>query len=838
MDLHKLVDGNQTIKIVPSIEDTLRATGLNVDLEYDTLQWLGIIKTLWKTWKKSATVENSIETFLQTRPDPHRVALAVIIKCEEFKDCKPKTLPFCIIETLQKWSQRHSILPEESTKLPAFRIATKQRNQHFFSLIVQTYHLSSINDVVLPIVKGIIEEGNYKHACQIVIAMELFDYIAVEDLLFPLILQDKANLIDEYLSQSPSQIKPFLSFMDKLLDKNFNIREYVASYIEKNKINYVHYEKLHYKPLGKLVARLCNKFKIPIETCKNLSKNRTTGGLRYLIHQKYQEHNVSSTVWDDLVKDSLKQNADSAVEFIDLLSDYDKKEALKWAEYLGMPESSYPPGLKDVSSESKEETTEDWDGQANDSQEYYKLTLPTDHIIVVDTAEKFYDMMSSDLVKLKVVSIDCEWKPSFGATQSQVALIQVATYNSVYLIDTLVLNNKQYSSFWYTFYKSFLDNAEIIKLGFGLEQDFREIKASITGLSNIKVKGEGLLDIALLSKSLLSSGLLVPYNIDGVGNSLSSLVQSCFGVPLTKSEQCSNWELRPLRPTQIEYAALDAHILLELYYFLQKLCIEQGINFEEICNDIMLEGKQKSAKKTKVADRIQSSLSNIVAKRSVSQIKFLVDPKLSTLLTYLRYCGIDSIVAPAAMLWHDLVNLAISEERCILLPKLKLSPYNYFPQSSILEVEVSSNAEQMEKVTSHFNIDVTSECSLKRCIYCNGNTLTQLTPNEVQILYSRLTVNHANMNRQNHYDENVNYDDFLSDSDCDEDLYQPDTKAQVTSINTSRGVPIQCEDLGTLNSLRKPAVLCEACGRILWDEEKDLKVARDLISSIKKLSIR
>jgi ribonuclease D len=45
-----------------------------------------------------------------------------------------------------------------------------------------------------------------------------------------------------------------------------------------------------------------------------------------------------------------------------------------------------------------------------------------------------------------------------------------------------------------------------------------------------------------------------PVNSSSKDKGLSELVRLCFGKGLNKSEQCSNWERRPLRYNQLIYA--------------------------------------------------------------------------------------------------------------------------------------------------------------------------------------------------------------------------------------------------------------------------------------------
>ena len=48
-------------------------------------------------------------------------------------------------------------------------------------------------------------------------------------------------------------------------------------------------------------------------------------------------------------------------------------------------------------------------------------------------------------------------------------------------------------------------------------------------------------------------------------SSLSALSQTVFGRPLDKTWQVSDWEQRPLRQAQLDYAAQDAHVCVRLF---------------------------------------------------------------------------------------------------------------------------------------------------------------------------------------------------------------------------------------------------------------------------------
>ena len=80
------------------------------------------------------------------------------------------------------------------------------------------------------------------------------------------------------------------------------------------------------------------------------------------------------------------------------------------------------------------------------------------------------------------------------------------------------------------------------------------------------IRAGGLIDTLRMSRMALALA----------SHSLASLSEHLFGLPLDKRFQSSNWRRRPLTRAQLEYAALDARMVLLVYEELRRLLAEQG----------------------------------------------------------------------------------------------------------------------------------------------------------------------------------------------------------------------------------------------------------------------
>jgi ribonuclease D len=168
--------------------------------------------------------------------------------------------------------------------------------------------------------------------------------------------------------------------------------------------------------------------------------------------------------------------------------------------------------------------------------------------VQVVTDAKYLPKIAAELRKHKVIGFDTETRPSFKKGQSyKLALLQLAIPNKVFLIRThhTGLDDQIISIF---------ENEDILKAGVAIRDDIKALQtiASFTPKSFV--------ELATLSREV---GLEV--------ESVKKLAALMLGFRISKSAQTSNWEAPTLTEKQIEYAATDAWVCLELYGKLSRL---------------------------------------------------------------------------------------------------------------------------------------------------------------------------------------------------------------------------------------------------------------------------
>ncbi len=145
-----------------------------------------------------------------------------------------------------------------------------------------------------------------------------------------------------------------------------------------------------------------------------------------------------------------------------------------------------------------------------------------------------------------IVGFDTETRPSFKKGQVfQVSLLHLAIPGKVFLIR---LNHTGVT----VELAGLFSNPGIIKAGVGIRDD-------IKALQKLKMfHPSGCYDLSMLAKQ---AGLQV--------ESVKKLTALLLGFRISKSAQTSNWEVATFTQKQIEYAATDAWVCLELFHKLR-----------------------------------------------------------------------------------------------------------------------------------------------------------------------------------------------------------------------------------------------------------------------------
>ncbi|XP_020210985.1 Werner syndrome ATP-dependent helicase homolog isoform X1 [Cajanus cajan] len=188
------------------------------------------------------------------------------------------------------------------------------------------------------------------------------------------------------------------------------------------------------------------------------------------------------------------------------------------------------------------------------------------HLVTcTDSAE--FTLLSESLSRTSVVGLDAEWKP-VRRSFPRVSVLQIACGDStVFVLDLLSL---PLSSLWQPL-RELLLSPDIFKLGFGFKQDLVYLSSTFSSHGGFD-KVEPYLDIKNVYNHLQHN----KKHVSKQSKSLSTICAEVLGFTLSKELQCSDWSCRPLTEEQITYAAMDAHILLDIFKVFQAKVVKEG----------------------------------------------------------------------------------------------------------------------------------------------------------------------------------------------------------------------------------------------------------------------
>ncbi len=152
-----------------------------------------------------------------------------------------------------------------------------------------------------------------------------------------------------------------------------------------------------------------------------------------------------------------------------------------------------------------------------------------------------------------VLGVDTEAN-SFFAYTDRLCLFQVTADDTDYLVDPIALGDGLRAA------KELLEDPAVVKIFHAAEFDLMLIK------KDLGAEVRGLFDTQVAMT-------LLQHEKTG----LAALIESYYGMVLSKKEQRSDWGRRPLSESQVAYARIDTHFLPDLYQRLTAELEEKGM---------------------------------------------------------------------------------------------------------------------------------------------------------------------------------------------------------------------------------------------------------------------
>ncbi|XP_070531738.1 exonuclease mut-7 homolog isoform X2 [Ptychodera flava] len=775
--LHHLdAQQEKTIKESSLLHAKMRSTGpdLSTDTVYSTSNasdgthsegkefhqvYLEKLRTAWDESDRTAVVSILVEG-LQDAENPFAFVLFLVENGEDKSgnrkraDCLAQVVVKefdAFLEKQAKDSQKSTPCLTPDMKLKALGIGNRL-HPSIFDNMIKIYKLDvEGNDFLLPFVNELLRRHHYKEAANCVAKLNLQHCFSLKEIVLPLIYQDKANLAESYLQGCPELQVSLIKTLDTYCEKGFEMEKL----LEDSGVPATRKEKMRARFISKLVGRLIKVFKIDSSHCPNVMRMKSMAGIRFLLYKKYVEKTMVSESWDELMENAVGDNEWLQEQLVEAVLTYnDIEAAVKWARHFNIPTERLQSRVVEAmetpiekGGESQDDVTDSCSEEIQ-SDQFYKLSIPFENIEIIDSAESLQKCAEILFKPGTIIGIDSEWRPSFGPIKCpvKVSLLQLATIDSVFILDMMTLSESVDDSVMTDFALHLFTTPDVLKLGYGIDGDIKMLFKSYSGLKDLGSQLKRVVDVGTVVKDIqkVAPDLLQhDRETDGKNSTedgdektakktkskgLGELVRVCLGKPLNKNERLSDWERRPLRQSQIIYAALDAHCLVEIYELIKVKTAGAGI---EVDLEPPLPKKERKAKKSKeggndgsgshgnsdggdttssaeLTKEIEAPVSTSdgeVGSTSIPASEFSVvcDTMLQGLGRQLRCCGVD-------------VRILDNTEDHDEAAKLKSQVAN----GMCYNVKGCTAKDQVQEVLQKFKVEVKPTDIFSRCQVCNS----------------------------------------------------------------------------------------------------------------------
>jgi hypothetical protein len=203
-----------------------------------------------------------------------------------------------------------------------------------------------------------------------------------------------------------------------------------------------------------------------------------------------------------------------------------------------------------------------------------------------------------------ILSIDTE-TAGWQTNNEKLCLIQIGdpAEEKIYLIDALAINNLQVL-------KPVIE--EPIPALIAHNANFEERQ-----FARHEMRMRGSIDTLKMAKTLRP---------DLPSRTLKSCCNFILNLDISKEEQTSDWSLRPLTKSQIEYAALDAEVTWKLYEILHEMEAKLVVNTSLAVSDLMRELYETERRNFELTRKIAAEIQ--LNKQKAEGLKSVIRSKL------------------------------------------------------------------------------------------------------------------------------------------------------------------------------------------------------------------